>query len=261
MKGLITAIKWETILSVKENISYKISFYTDMMIFVGTFIAIYYMGISSAFSSVYQVNQATGQILVLIGYIFWQNASAALGASSSIIRNELSLGLFEIRMQSKYRVSTIIFAKMVVLILIDCFSYLLIMLFCTLTLGFRVSNVLTIFLSILVSFPSILGMFGIGLILGGMSIKQKKLGSIVMVFQSAMLIVSNALSPTRNMWVSVIPFSLGIEIVRDIYIRRNVSIVMISTYLIINAVWLVVGEKFFSNALKYERKYGSFDNY
>ncbi|MDD6441530.1 MAG: hypothetical protein PUG71_05370 [bacterium] len=261
MRGLWNAVKWETILSVKENISYKTSFYTDMMIFVGAFIAIYYMGVSSVFSSFYQVNREMGQILVLIGYIFWQNASAALGASSSIIHGELSRGSFEIRMQSVYRVPAIVFAKTVVTILIDCFSYLFIMLFCAVTMGFKVENIYIVMISVLLSFPSILGMYGIGLILGGISVKQKKLGSVVMILQTGMLIVSNALSPARNSYVCLIPFSLGIEIVRDVYMGNTVSIISAIAYCVINVFWLVIGEIYFSNALKYERRYGAFDTY
>lgn len=179
MRGMLRTVKWETILSVKENISYRVSFYTDMLIFVGAFIAIYYMGIGSVFSAFYEVDQQTGQILVLIGYIFWQNASAALGASSSIIRNELSIGVFETRMQSEYRVSVIILVKTLVFILIDCCSYVLIMIFCAMTMGFRLEDIGTVMLSVLLSLPAILGMYGIGLILGGMSVKQKNWGLLL----------------------------------------------------------------------------------
>lgn len=261
MKGLMSAVKWETILSIKESISYRVSFYMDMMIFVGAFLVIYYMGIGSAFSSFYEVNRVTGQTLVLIGYIFWQNASAALGASSSIIQAELARGLFEVRMQSKYKVSVVIFAKTLVMIVVDCFSYLLIMLFSAVTVGFEVKNIYAVLLSILLSIPSILGMYGIGLILGGISVKQKRLGSVVMIIQTGMLIVSNALSPTRNAVVGLIPFSLGIEIVRDVYMGQYVNPVTVIAYLLVNALWLLIGEVYFTKALKYERQYGAFDNY
>lgn len=82
-----------------------------------------------------------------------------------------------------------------------------------------------------------------------------------MILQTAMLIVSNALSSTRNNFVFLIPFSLGIDIVRDVYMGNMVNPVSVSVYLGINLFWLMIGEMYFSRVLKYERKYGAFDNY
>ena len=147
------------------------------------------------------------------------------------------------------------------MIVVDCFSYLLIMMFSAVTVGFEVKNIYAVLLSILLSIPSILGMYGIGLILGGISVKQKRLGSVVMIIQTGMLIVSNALSPTRNAVVGLIPFSLGIEIVRDVYMGQYVNPVTVIAYLLVNALWLLIGEVYFTKALKYERQYGAFDNY
>lgn len=261
MKGLLNAIKWEAKLSMKEYISYRTSFVVDMVIFIGMFLLVYYMGIGSAFANVYQVDAGTGGILMLIGYIFWQNASSALGSSSSIIRSELAEGIFELRMQSRYHVSAVIFAKVLLTILFDCASYVGIMIFCWFVGSFQVGDIWTVVSSVVISIPSIIGMYGFGLILGGMSVREKKLGSFVMLIQSGLLLVSNAMSPTRSGFVYLIPFASGIEIVRDLYTGRAVSVSLVALYLIINLLWLVVGELFFMKAIRQEREFGSFDSY
>ncbi len=79
MKGIINAIKWEVILDFKEYLRYRIGLLMDFIIFTGTFIVIYFMGINEGFASFYNTSGNTGNVLVLIGYIFWQNSASALG--------------------------------------------------------------------------------------------------------------------------------------------------------------------------------------
>ena len=97
MKTYLNAIKWEMILDIKEYTRYRIGLLSDFIVFTCTFIAIYFFGMSSILSAFYGTNEAGGSILMLIGYIFWQNSSAALGYLSGTIANETELGIFEMR--------------------------------------------------------------------------------------------------------------------------------------------------------------------
>lgn len=70
MKGYINAIKWEIILDFKEYLRYRIGLLMDLVVFTGTFIIIYFMGVSEGFVTFYNTSEESGNILVLIGYIF-----------------------------------------------------------------------------------------------------------------------------------------------------------------------------------------------
>lgn len=67
MKDYLNAIKWEAILDFKEYARYRIGLLMDFIVFTGTFIAIYYLGISDGFTSFYNISENQGKILVLIG--------------------------------------------------------------------------------------------------------------------------------------------------------------------------------------------------
>lgn len=110
MRGFFNAIKWELILDIKEYIRYRFGLLSDFIIFTGTFIAIYFFGVSSGFAAFYDVSEAGGSILMLIGYIFWQNSSAALGYTSALIEGEAEVGVFEMRLQSRFSIEGILFS-------------------------------------------------------------------------------------------------------------------------------------------------------
>ena len=94
-----------------------------------------------------------------------------------------------------------------------------------------------------------------GLIFGSICVCEKSVGSLVLVIQTLLLFITNTLSPSRNDFVYLIPFT------RKVYLGANISVSLVGTYFIVNIVWMVIGICCFRFALKYEKKYGSFDNY
>ena len=140
-------------------------------------------------------------------------------------------------------------------------TYVGIILFCGVLIGYNGRDVFVIFLSILLSFPALIGMYGVGLIFGCISILEKNVGSLIFLVQTILLFISNTLAPSRGQWGSLIPFSCGIDIMRNVYMKQNVTIDSILTYIIVNMTWVIIGSVCFRIALKHERAYGSFDNY
>lgn len=261
MKGMINAIKWEAILDFKEYLRYRIGLLMDFIIFTGTFIVIYFMGINEGFASFYNTNANTGNVLVLIGYIFWQNAVAALGYCTATISSELSQGIFEMRLQSKFSVSGILFFRLLVSCFIHLVTYVGVFGFSFIVIDYHIRDLYAIILAIIISFPALLGMYGIGLIFGGICICEKKVGSLIIVVQTVLLLVTNTLSPSRSAWIYIIPFAAGIDIVRDLYLGNSILYGDIIIYIFVNVLWFIIGNFCFKRALNYEKKYGTFDSY
>lgn len=261
MKGYLNAIKWEAILDFKEYARYRIGLLMDFIVFTGTFIAIYYLGISDGFTSFYNISENQGKILVLIGYIFWQSSSAALGYITGTISSETSLGIFEVRLQSKYSMESILFCRLLISSTIHLITYIGIIAFGGIVTGYNGWDILIIFLCIILTLPALFGMYGMGLIFGSICICEKNVGSLIMIIQTLLLFITNTLSPTRNATIYFIPFSCGIEIMRNIYMKQTIQLSMILIYIIVNAIWLALGCFIFRKALKYEKTYGSLDNY
>lgn len=261
MKEYLNALKWEVICDLKEYAQYRVGLLMDFIVFTGTFVAIYFFGVSNGFSTFYDIEESAGNMLVLIGYIFWQNSSSALGYCTGTISNETSQGIFEVRLQSRYPLEGVLFCRLVISCLLHVSTYIGIIVFCEITIGFDVHDILIIFMSIFVSFPALIGMYGIGLIFGGIGICEKNVGSLIFIVQTILLFITNTLSPSKSKFVYLIPFSSGIDIIRNFYLGKESSICLILNYALVNIFWFVFGCLCFRKALKHEKKYGSFDNY
>lgn len=261
MKKYFNVIKWEVILSFKEYMRYRIGLIMDFIIFTGIFIGIYFFNISEGFSSVYNISDAHAKILVLIGYIFWQNSTAALGYCTQTISSETSRGIFEMRLQSKYSMQSIWFFRLLISCFIHLVTYLGIIIFGSIFVGFHSWDIMMILLSILMSFIALIGMYGIGLIFGSFSVREKNVGALILIIQTLLLFITNTLSPSRSDFIYLVPFSAGIEIMRNLYLHNPVSGELVAIFCIVNVVWLIVGSWCFKLALKHEKKYGSFDTY
>jgi ABC-2 type transport system permease protein len=261
MKGIFNAIKWEFILDVKEYMQYKVGLLLDIIVFTGTYFLIYILGIGQGFTSFYQIDKKSGDILILIGYIFWQNASTALGYSSAIITGECETGIFENRLQGKYSVEVTWFLRLMINCLMHIITYIGIFAYSMLVFKGNSSDFLYMLDALAISFPCLVGMYGIGLILGAICIHEKNIGSLVMIVQTLLLFVSNTLSPSRNDLVYLIPFSSGIEIVRNLYLQMDVNRNLLFICIMSNLFWGIIGILSFRYAVKREKENGTFDNY
>ncbi|MDL2301533.1 hypothetical protein LJC58_04170, partial [Lachnospiraceae bacterium OttesenSCG-928-D06] len=177
------------------------------------------------------------------------------------ITHESSCGIFEIRLQSKYSIEVILFCRLFISSVIHLITYIGIIVFGGVVAGYNMWDICIVFLCIVLTFPALVGMYGMGLILGSICICEKNVGSLILIIQTALLFITNTLSPTRHEIMYLVPFSNGIEIVRNIYLKQGTSLKSIGIYIIVNILWLMIGCFCFRKALKYERKYGSFDNY
>lgn len=102
MKGFLNAVFQEVRLDLKESLQYRTSLLSDAAIFVGSFLAAFFLGSGSSLTSFYRADATQGIMLLLIGYLFWGNSSAALGYCTGTLQGEMERGIFEMRLQSRY---------------------------------------------------------------------------------------------------------------------------------------------------------------
>lgn len=261
MKSFFNAIKWEIVLSLKEYAHNKIGLLMDFLVFTWTYIAVYYYNVSDAFAYFYGVDDVKAKVLVIIGYVFWQNSSAALGYCKGNVSNEIATGLFEVRLQSKFPMEFMWFGRLVVSCIVHIITYVGILVFGIFVVGFGLKDIEVIIYSILMSFVPLIGMYGIGMVFGSFSVIEKDIGSFLIIFQTILLFLSNALSPTRGGWVYMIPFSLGVEIMRNIYMGHSNPIMKIILYVFVNIIWFMLGCICYRIAIRFEKKVGSFDRH
>lgn len=261
IKEYLAVAKEEFMIDFKETLMYKINIVTDILIFTVTYLGIYFFDVSTSFSAFYDINNGTGKILVLIGFLFWQLSCTALGFTSSTIESAASKGYLEMKLQSKFSPIFLFLIELMVYMIFSLVSFIAIILITFIIGNVTIYDLCKLLVSYIYIIPSVLGMFGIGLIIGGITLIQKKVSNIIFIIQSLLLLVSNTLSPERATANAIIPFSLGIDIARKLYLNIGVSLFECLEYIGVNFIWLAIGSVIFNKCLGYAREYLSFDTY
>ncbi len=258
--GLANLIKTELKLDLKQMLGYRASVISDLVIYAAAIISIFAVGLDGAFARAFGTDASSGTMLVLIGVVFWQISTTALGWCNGTIRGQMMTGSLELKMQSRYPVPLMIFIEMLTYLLLSFLSLMVFFVILMLFTGGSLREFYFIPLSYLTAIPGIVGMYGIGLIIGGFSLKVKETGNLAFILQTALAFVSDLIA-VRSRAFNIIPFNAGIKIMRQLYLGWNVDKILFLDYAVVNILWLFVGLAAFNFFLKRERKYGSFDSY
>ena len=164
-------------------------------------------------------------------------------------------------MQSVFPLSILIASQMVVDVIVDSIAFIGIFCFSCVTLGTSIKGLVIILCTIVVAIPSIFGAYGMGMILGGLTLIEKNIGQFVYLVQLILLFLSNALSPTRGAYSYLLPFTGGVEIIRNIYLGESVKAEVVCGYVLINIVWIIIGVLVFNCIMKVVRKKGVFSGF
>lgn len=261
MERYIDFISFQTRTSLLSRIRYKVGIISDLIIMLGTYIFIYFFQDVKYIANAYSASNEDASILILLGFIFWQFSVLALGFTKSGIEGDFKTGNIEMNVQSCYSLPLIYFIQMGINLMSDIIIVFIILLF-TYFLNIRNSiNILRILIALSFSIPSIVGMYGIGLIISGVVIREKNIGSLTIIIQTFLLFASNTLGAREGIINYIIPFSNGTSIARNFYLGRTSSTNIIISYLMINIIWFCIGYLFFNKSINKEKMQGSFDRY
>lgn len=261
MKRYVDFISFQTKTTLLSRMRYKVGIISDLIIMLGTYIFICFFQDPQYMAEAYSILSGDASILILIGFIFWQFSVLALGFTESGIAGDFKTGNIEMNIQSSYSLPFIYFIQMVVNLISNIVIVLIILLFAYF-LNIRNSiNILRILVCLSFSIPSIIGMYGIGLILSGIVVREKSIGGLIIIIQTFLLFASNTLGIREGIINYIIPFSNGTSMARNFYLGRSNDTSMIISYLVINLIWLCIGYFFFSKSIAKEKAHGSFDRY
>ncbi|MDB60172.1 ABC transporter, partial [Listeria monocytogenes] len=248
--------------TLKANIlilfKYKKNLVSELIMFTGVYLAILMLNDSSAVIKFYNASVAEGPILLLIGYMFWAFSDMALSYTSNWISTDAKVGLLEPKVQSILPYSLQSFLLLLVSILETILILFVVVIISICADKINWSQVPFIFLSVIILLPSVIGMFGMGLVFGGLAVKEKNLGNFVNLFAGALIIFSNTLIVGLPKIIYIIPFTSGVDFTSKLYVSGNVDLSLLGINLFTNVIWLIVGLIFFNYALKKEKAVGSF---
>jgi ABC-2 type transport system permease protein len=184
-----------------------------------------------------------------------------LGISTYVIREEAASGILEAKLLGNYNVVLLLFARLLSGVIV-CIVVQLFIIIVSVFLGvMQPSYFLKYCLTLIIYIPSFLGMFGMGLLLGGATLIYKNIGQCIFLIQTALLLVTNVLGMQSQISFFIIPYSIGIDIARRLFLSTSLLSWELFYYFFINIVWFTVGFKIFDILLKKNKQYGYFNSY
>ncbi len=149
---------------------------------------------------------------ILVGMIAWPMLLSGYMIATSRIRQEQYTGMFEIMIPSKYGVRVLPFASLLMGIsgsLIGSISTLIVFIY-VLGVNLNVGNPLAVLGLISVIALSLLTMWGLGLILGGLTITYKQIGPAASLIQTIMMFFCGVYIPIQILpgWIQPVSYCL-----------------------------------------------------
>ncbi|NLZ47980.1 MAG: ABC transporter permease [Clostridiales bacterium] len=259
MKYLNT-LKAEIILHLKDSFSYKVGIFNDILIFGVLYFSLVFMGTGYSLASSYGSTTADSNTLLLIGYVFWSLSLSAINSASTRIASEATKGTLEQKFMAIVPIQWLLLGQFISSITVEVVVCIIISLAAFLFIGTKIIINGTIIISLILT---LIGMFGIGLILGAVALKEKKIGNIIFLIQIFLLFVSDTLT-TNNFLPNinkVLPLTNGIDVARKAAANSSVTgqdwLILITSSLL----WLAVGYIVFTLASRYVKRKGLLSDY
>lgn len=175
-------------------------------------------------------------------YCFWFYSMLIIGDISGKISLEMKLGTFEQVYLATYPISTILLAKTFTSILRSGFLMMFLILFLFSSYDFNFSGFmnLNVYLSILFIIP---GLFGISLLIGGITLLLKDAGWILNIINNCMLFLNGTLISLNILpyWLQKIATLIPTTQVIQFTKQDNIFLVDWLTLLFTNLIYLTIG--------------------
>lgn len=258
LKQLITLFVVQFKLQLKIKLRYLNATITQLIIYAGALLLILSGANGNNIGQQYGIK---GNVLItLIGYLFWSSGVAALNFCSNGVEADEVAGIFEIEVQSIFPIWLIYLVQTIVE---EFYTWVYLIIIGIFTSFFAQFSMLDLCIAFLLTFVftliSNLGMFGIGLIFASGSIHYKRMGQWAIILQALLVMFSNIYQPMTTPYQQIIPYVSGIEIVRNLFLGRRVSLSTYLIFVVVNLLWLIIGISLFNYCFKKEKQNDSFD--
>lgn len=253
IKKYIIAFYYEIVIKVKSTLRYRFGVISDFVVF-SIFMA-FFMNSNVGISFANQYKYENYKALTLLGYIAWTVSVAAISSSTNEISTELNRGTFYRKLNSICSIRVLLFADMIASMIVEMTVFLSLLIIAHIVWGVNIPFKIISIVAIIIC---TLGMYGIGLILSGMAIRLKRIGSIVLLVQTGLLFVTDTI-PT-NMLItkitSIIPLTCCNMVMR-LNISNQECIKELLWLSIISLFWFGLGNTIFDSLVKSSKKKGN----
>lgn len=251
--NVIRVMYWEIKMDVLRTFRYRFGMVTDLAVFFVLFTIFMMTDTGMSYADTYGYSNYKG--MLLLGYIAWMYASSAIADVSEYMNSELVSGTMYKKILSKYSLKILFFGLFISSVFLDTII-IIVMVFLqnvifSIGLNIKLMHVLVIIISTV-------GMYGIGLVIAGLSIYFKRVGSVVFLTQTILLFVTDTV-PTNNMVLNfskIIPLTRCNELLKMVTVGKS-SFDMFLGLIVCSAIWLALGIVIFNILMKQAKKKGN----
>lgn len=195
-----------------------------------------------------------------IGYIFWILASSVLGEASVSISTEKQSGLLKNLLIKPYSIVSIMTFKTIAWFLINLIKIFFILILVKIFFPIKISFNPYLLLVLIVTMVSI---YGFSLILMSLTIIYTKTASFesvigfIFLFLSEKSLLLDKLPEKFSRVIDFFPYTLGINISKDIIKNDYVNFNHLITLIFLSIVYLLIGYLIFKYIIKRSQQYSS----
>jgi len=232
---------WEEIkLGLEESWNYRMSFLSEIATIIILYGSFLFLDSGSSLAELYPSNDVDNKALLLAGYMLWTFSIMAINTVSNTINYEAISGTLEHKFMSIIPIGLLNFADFVQAFIIQSLIVGILLVITKILYNITISFNL---ISVLVVLITCLGMYGIGLIFGGVALKEKRIGKIVYIVQILLLFVSDTITNiSSNIPImKALPLTLGNDLLRENITLGTISLNKLYALFLSSFVWILVG--------------------
>lgn len=253
MIGMLRALAWDIKMQILSAWRYKFSVISDIVVFSLLMIFFLTSRTGTSFSEKYMVSDY--KALLLAGHIAWTLSISAISSVGNEVSSELSKGTFYRKMHSKYPLAVLYLGDLIASFVIQIFVIVCLLIIAKVFWNVSITFSFTIIIALIIN---LLGMYGIGLIVGGLSVRYKRIGAIVLLIQLGMLFITDTIPTSSSLLAvtKVIPLTACNEVIRTCLSNHTdaQSLVML---LLTSIIWIFIGTAVFYISINRAKKIGN----
>ncbi|RKD22171.1 ABC-2 type transport system permease protein [Caminicella sporogenes DSM 14501] len=256
----LKAVYAEYRLGLKQLFSYKMNFFSEMATIAILYFALVFMNSGNSLGSIYNTYSTDSKSLMLLGYVFWNFSVSTINFASSEISSEATKGTLEQKLMACVGLPILLFGKLLsgnTLIILETIMLLIISkIFFNIGLSFTIISIVSLLITLI-------GMYGFGLIFGGLALKEKRISKLVFIVQIILLFIGGIFNEKGLIFNihRIIPLYNGIIVARQSIANSQYNVVDLNILILSSLFWIIVGVYIFKYFFKKARKLGILNQY
>lgn len=242
-------------INLEQSWNYRANFISEVITMLILYVSLLFMNSGTSLSYIYSGGKSESKQLLLAGYMLWTFSIMAINTMSDTISCEATTGTLEHKYMSIVPIGILNLAVFIESFISETLIVAIILIVSKVAFNISISFNIT---SIIIIIITLMGMYGIGMILGGIALKEKKIGKIVFILQIIFLFISDTITHiSDSIKISkLIPLTLGNDILRESITYGSITLSKLYMLILTSLSWIIIGIIIFKIFEKKAKKEG-----